>query len=66
MFLLKGLMTQCLLATINLLEIGNLCIFGIQNGAGSTFLFFGMEIEKYCLISFTVELIKLFLFIYTF
>ena len=32
MFLLKGLMAHCLLAIINLVQIGNLSIFVIQYG----------------------------------
>ena len=45
MFLLKGLITHCLLAIINLVSIGDLCIFGIQHGVGRTFIFSGIVIK---------------------
>ena len=38
-FLLEVLMTHCLLAVINLVPIGNLCIFDIQYIVGRTFVF---------------------------
>ena len=61
MFLLKVLMTHCLLATINSLPIGDLCIFGILFGFRRTFKFSGTYIEKYCFISLTAELLKMLL-----
>ena len=53
-FLLKGSMAHCLSAIINLVPIGDLCIFGIEYGVGRTFIFSGIGIEKCCLISSTV------------
>ena len=40
MFLVKGFMTHCLLATASLVKIVDLCISGIQYGFGGTFVCF--------------------------
>ena len=56
MFSLKGLTKHCLLAIIDLIPIGNLCIVGIQYNFVKAFIFSGIDIEKYCLISLTVKL----------
>ena len=47
MFLIKGLMTHCLLAIINLVPIGGLCVFDIQYGVGRTFIFSEIGIQIY-------------------
>ena len=54
-------MTHCLFSIINLVPIDDSCICGIQNGGRKTFLFSGIDIERCCLISLTVEFIKMFL-----
>ena len=54
-------MTHCLLALIILVPIGDLCIFDIQYSVERTFIFSGVDTEKCCLISLTVELINFFL-----
>ena len=46
MFLLKVLMTHYLHTTINLVAIGDFCIFGIQYGVGNILIYFGMDTEK--------------------
>ena len=46
MFLLKILMTHYLHTTINLVAIGDFCIFGIQYGVGNILIYFGMDTEK--------------------
>ena len=62
MFLLNGLMKHYLLEIINVVPIDDLYFFGVQYGVGRTFIFSGIAIEIFYLISLTVELIKMFLF----
>ena len=59
MFLLKGLMTHCLLAIINLVPVGTLYLFDIQWRWKELHSFWNRH-WKNCLISLTVELIKIF------
>lgn len=61
MILLKVSMTHCFHTTINLIAIGDFCIFGLQSGFANRLIYFVINIEKYCSISLTVGLIKLFL-----
>ena len=62
MFLLNGLMKHYLLEIINVVPIDDLYFFSVQYGGGRTFIFSGIDIEIFYLISLTVELIKMFLF----
>ena len=62
MFLLNGLMKHYLLEIINVVPIDDLYFFGVQYGVGRAFIFSGIDIEIFYLISLTVELIKMFLF----
>ena len=60
-FLIKGLMPNCLLPIVNIVPIGDLYIFGIHYGVERTFVFSWVDIEKRCLISLTIKPIKIFL-----